>query len=112
MDQAVVILSNAGSAEEAERIAGALVRECMASCVNIVPRIRSVYRWQGEIEWADEWMMVIKTMRSCARTTMRRLVELHSYEVPEAIILPIEDGHAPYLEWIDANVESTWHDIK
>ncbi|MGQ9518004.1 MAG: divalent-cation tolerance protein CutA [Anaerolineae bacterium] len=110
-DEHVVVLSNAGSQEEAERIAGTLVREFLAACVNIVPRVRSVYRWQGQIEWAEEWMMIIKTRRRAADALIRRLRELHSYEVPEAIVLPIEGGLPEYLDWIGANVEDGWHDL-
>ncbi|MBC7241123.1 MAG: divalent-cation tolerance protein CutA [Anaerolineae bacterium] len=107
----VVVLSNAGSQEEAERIAGTLVQEFLAACVNIVPRVRSVYRWQGQIEWAEEWMMVMKTRRSLAEALIRRLRQLHSYELPEAIVLPIDGGLAEYLDWIRSNVEEGWHDL-
>lgn len=110
-DEYVLVLSNAGSQEEAERIAGTLVQEFLAACVNIVPRVRSVYRWQGQVEWAEEWMMLIKTRRRTAGALIRRLKALHSYELPEAVILPIQGGLQEYLDWVGANVEDGWHDL-
>ena len=112
MEGPVVILSNAGSEEEAIHIAQTLVREFLAASVNVIPGVHSVYRWGEQIEQAEEWMMVIKTTQECADRAIRRLTDLHSYEVPAAIILPIEGGHPPYLNWIDANVESTWRNVE
>jgi len=100
MTAAVVVLSTAGSADEAERIATALVDERLAACVNLVPSVTSIYRWQGAVERATEVLMVMKTRRAFVKRLVARLRELHSYEVPEAIVLPIEGGSRPYLDWV------------
>ena len=100
MTTAVVVLSTAGSQEEAERIATALVEERLAACVNLVAPITSIYRWQGAVERAAEVLLVIKTRRTSAARLIARLGELHSYEVPEAIVLPIAAGARPYLQWL------------
>jgi periplasmic divalent cation tolerance protein len=100
MTSAVVVLSTAGSTEEAERIAAALVDERLAACVNLVPSVTSIYRWQGAVERATEVLMVMKTRRALAKRLVARLQELHSYDVPEAIVLPIDGGARPYLDWV------------
>jgi periplasmic divalent cation tolerance protein len=97
---AVVMLSTAGSQAEAERIATALVDERLAACVNLVPQLTSIYRWQGKVERADEVLLVIKTRRSVSARLIARLCELHSYDVPEAIVVPIVAGARPYLTWL------------
>ena len=100
MTSAVVVLSTAGSTEEAERIATALVEERLAACVNLVPGLTSIYRWQGAVERASEVLLVVKTRRSLTTRLVARLTELHSYDVPEAIVLPIDAGARPYLAWL------------
>jgi periplasmic divalent cation tolerance protein len=102
MTAAVVVLSTAGSQEEAERIATTLVEERLAACVNLVAPLTSIYRWQGAIERATEVLLVIKTRRALAARLMARLGALHSYDVPEAIVLPIIAGARPYLDWLRA----------
>lgn len=102
MSAAVVVLSTAGSQDEAERIATALVTERLAACVNLVGPIGSIYRWQREVERAAEVLLVIKTRRARVAALVARLRALHSYEVPEAIVLPIVAGAAPYLRWVMA----------
>jgi periplasmic divalent cation tolerance protein len=97
---AVVVLSTAGSAEEAERIATALVEERLAGCVNLVAPITSIYRWQGAIERGSEVLLLIKTRRAAATKLVARLRALHSYDVPEAIVLPITAGSRDYLRWL------------
>lgn len=100
MTSVVVVLSTAGSADEAERIATALVDERLAACVNLVPSVTSIYRWQGAVERATEVLLVMKTRRALAKRLVARLHELHSYDVPEAIVLPIDGGSRPYLDWV------------
>lgn len=100
MSNEKLILSTAGSSDEASRIAKALVEESLAACVNITGPISSVYRWQGKLENAHEFLMLIKTTSSKSADAIARLRELHSYKVPEAIELEITGGSADYLRWV------------
>ena len=102
--EAVVCLSTASSAEEAETIAKALVGEELAACVNLVPGVRSIYRWQGKIEDGAEVLMVIKTRRELVEPLSRRIKELHSYTVPELVAMSVVAGNPDYLQWL---VDST-----
>ncbi len=99
-----LILSTAGSREEASRIAKALVDDWLAACVNVVGPTASVYRWQGNVESAEEFLMVIKTTRAKSANVIARIRELHSYELPEAIEIDISGGSAEYLVWIQQSV--------
>jgi periplasmic divalent cation tolerance protein len=100
----VVALSTAPSADKAAEIARALVEERLAACVNVVPAVRSFYRWQGELCDDAEALCVIKTRADRVEALRARLVALHPYEVPELVVLPIVGGHAPYLSWIDSSL--------
>ena len=100
MTSAVVVISTAGSAPEAERIATALVEERLAACVNLVAPITSIYRWRGAIERGSEVLLVIKTRRASTTKLIARLRALHSYDVPEAIVLPVTAGSRDYLAWL------------
>jgi periplasmic divalent cation tolerance protein len=80
------------------------VERQLAACVNIVPQIESVYRWQGEVETAAEWLLVIKTTQDAFERLREALSKLHSYELPECIEIAIEDGTAAYLDWIGESV--------
>jgi periplasmic divalent cation tolerance protein len=95
--------STVGSPEEARRIASALVAEELAACVNLVDDIESIYRWQGAIESAAESLMLIKTWANLLPAIELRLRELHSYEVPELVAVPIGHGAQPYLDWLIAS---------
>jgi periplasmic divalent cation tolerance protein len=95
-----IVLSTAGSEEEARKIARHLVENQLAACVNIVPRIESVYRWEGKVESNHEWLLVIKTTGERFPAVRDAIRELHSYELPECIAISIEDGSTDYLEWI------------
>jgi periplasmic divalent cation tolerance protein len=99
-----VILVTAPSQQEAEALANALVEAKLAACVNIVP-IHSVYTWQGEIHREPEWQLLIKTDLSQYSTLEAKIQELHSYEVPEIIALPILAGSQSYLGWISEQVK-------
>jgi len=101
----IVALSTCGSAEEAAAVARGLVEGRFAACVNIVSGVRSIYRWQGAVEDAAEWLLVIKTTRARFPELAAELRRLHSYEVPELVALPILDGLEPYLAWLGASVE-------
>ena len=98
-----VVFISAGSEDEAARIGRTLVEERLAACANIVPRIRSIYRWQGKIEDEPEALMFLKTTRTQLRALIQRAGELHSYEVPGITALPIAEGHPAYMDWIQEN---------
>ncbi|MEO5343415.1 MAG: divalent-cation tolerance protein CutA [Gammaproteobacteria bacterium SHHR-1] len=84
----------------AERLAKALVQQRLAACVNILPGISSVYAWQGQIEQETEVLLLIKTASEQVQAMTQALAELHPYEVPEIISLPVGTGHLPYIEWV------------
>jgi periplasmic divalent cation tolerance protein len=96
-----IVLSTAGSEQEAHKIAHILVKRRLAACVNILPQVQSIYRWKGEIESAQEWLLFIKTRADKFPAVRDAIHELHSYEVPECIVLEIEDGSLPYLQWLE-----------
>lgn len=99
-----LIISTAGSKGEASAIAHKLVEERLAACVNIIGPIESVYRWQGRVESAVEFTMLVKTTSAKSKAVMQRIRELHSYELPEAIQIDIQDGSPEYLKWITESV--------
>ncbi len=101
MTDKVVVYSTCSSREEATRLARTLVESRLAACVNIVAGIRSVYRWQGAVEEAEECLLIIKSRRELFKPLSEQLARLHSYEVPEAIALSILDGSVSYLEWLE-----------
>ena len=104
MSSARLAITTAGSREEAERIARTLVEERLAACVNILDNLRSVYRWQGAVESADELLLLMKTDQQHIESLRDRLTQLHSYELPEFLVLDIDDGNAAYLDWIAAGL--------
>ncbi len=103
MTNARIILTTAGSQEEAVKIAHALVERRLAACVNIVPRIESVYRWQGKVETSQEWLLVIKTQAELFERVRDAIKELHSYDLPECVMLEVNGGSQEYLGWIAEN---------
>lgn len=98
----LVVFSTFPSADKAAEVARTLVTEGLAACANLVGPVRSIYSWKGELQDDSETLAVIKTTRETFDAMKARLVELHPYEVAEAIALPVEAGHAPYLEWVAA----------
>jgi periplasmic divalent cation tolerance protein len=104
---AVVVLSTFPDEARAADIARVLVEARLAACVNLVASARSIYRWQGAIEEAREVLAVIKTTSERLEALRARLVELHPYELPEVIALPIIGGHAGYLDWIASETSAT-----
>jgi periplasmic divalent cation tolerance protein len=100
----VVAFSTVGNAEDAERIARALVERRVAACVNVVPGLVSLYRWKGKVERDDERLLVIKTRVERIDALREALLELHPYELPEFLVLNVAAGHAAYLAWIDESV--------
>ena len=104
MSDALLVLSTVGTPEDAQRIAGALVERRLAACVNVLPGVTSVYRWQGRIETEPEHLLVIKTTAEGFEPLRAALVSMHPYEVPEVLALPVRGGHGPYLAWLAAGV--------
>ena len=100
MTSFIVVYVTVGSPAEGERLANALVEERLAACVNRVGPVRSIYRWQGQIEQSEEELLIIKTKRDLFERLKIRVKELHSYSVPEIIALPIVEGSEPYLKWL------------
>ena len=109
MSEPLVVLMTAGSQEEAERIAEALVAEMLAACVNVVPGVTSFYRWEGKLQRDQEWLLAAKSRRDVLDRLIERVQEIHSYDVPEIIALPLAGGSEPYLRWLDSVVEGGWH---
>ena len=100
-----IVFTAAGSEEEARKIARHLVENHLAACVNLIPQVESIYRWQGKVESAREWLLLIKTTARAFPVACEAIRKLHSYELPECIVVPIEDGSLPYLQWIEESVK-------
>jgi periplasmic divalent cation tolerance protein len=105
MGESIVVLITCGSEEEAAKIANSLVEERLAACVNIISPVRSTYRWEGKIRDEREWMLIIKTQKRRFEELEKKVKSLHSYSVPEIIALPIVEGSASYLKWLEENTE-------
>ena len=105
MTDKIVVLNTCANAPEAEKIARRLIETRLAACVNILPGVRSFYRWQGAIEDSGEWLLLIKTSRGRLEELRAELERLHSYEVPELVALAIVDGSPNYLNWLDTELK-------
>ncbi|HYL68073.1 MAG TPA: divalent-cation tolerance protein CutA [Candidatus Limnocylindria bacterium] len=102
MTDKIVVLVTCGSAKEARRIAHSLVEQKLAACVNVFEApVRSIYRWKGRVESAKESLLIIKSSRKRFTALQNRIKQIHSYDVPEIIALPIERGSRDYLKWLD-----------
>jgi len=106
MTDARVVLTTSGNREQAEKTANALVENALAACVNIVGPITSVYRWEGKVERAEEFLLVVKTWEDAYERVEAAIRELHSYELPECIMLRVAKGSEQYLEWLENSVRS------
>ena len=95
-----IVLTTAGSRDEAERIARSLVAERLAACVNVVGGAVSLYRWRGDVSRDEETLLLIKTTRERFAEVRRRIRELHSYQLPEAVLLPVLDADPEYAAWV------------
>ena len=104
MTDKLLVLTTAGSEAEANKIAQALVERRLAACVNILPRVQSVYRWKDKVERSEEFLLFIKSKRALAPELQAAIGELHSYELPEQLAVTIENGSAAYLQWIDESL--------
>jgi uncharacterized protein involved in tolerance to divalent cations len=107
-EKLVVFVSCAGK-EQAEKIAGAVVEERLAACVNVVPGVRSCYVWEAKVTWEEEVLLVIKTTAAAFGALERRVLELHSYAVPEIVGVRIEAGEEKYLKWVEEAVGEKPH---
>ncbi len=105
MSRHMTVFITAPNEEEGARLAKTLVDERLAACVNIIPNVRSIYRWEGKVCDEVEVMLVAKTGKPLAAALVNRVKELHSYDVPEVICLPIETGSGDYLDWIDGSID-------
>lgn len=99
-----VVLITVPSEEVAKTIARALVEEGLAACVNLLPGLTSIYRWQGEVVEDRELLLLAKTTTHAFPRLKERVKALHPYTVPEIVALPIAEGHGPYLDWLKENV--------
>ena len=106
MTDKIVVLSTCSNLEEGEKLARLLVERRLAACVNVVPRVRSFYRWKGAVEDADECLLVVKSSRGLFAELSLALAAAHSYELPEALAIPILEGTADYLRWLGQNLRA------
>lgn len=100
MKEFIVVFVTCSSMKEAEKIGNSLVEKKLAACVNVVPEIKSIFYWKGKISRENEILLVAKSRMELFDSIQNEVRELHSYEVPEIIALPIEAGSEDYLEWI------------
>ena len=105
-EDARIVLTTTDSEDSAKRIAQALVERHLAACVNLIPKITSIYRWQGSVETASEFLLVMKTSAERIPSLEAALRELHGYEVPEFLVLNVESGSKPYLDWLYGALKS------
>jgi periplasmic divalent cation tolerance protein len=101
---ALVVFSTFPDADTAARVARALVEDHLAACVNVLPMVRSIYRWEGKVCDEAETLAIIKTTAERYAALRARITELHPYQVPEVIALALADGHPPYLAWLAEQV--------
>ncbi len=99
-DEVFVVMSTFPSLEEARRVGRQLVEEALVACVNLVPGIESIYRWKGALQTESEVLLLMKTTSMCLAPLQARLRELHPYEVPELVALPVASGMPAYLQWV------------
>ena len=104
MTDAVIVLTTVADDDQAEVLARRLVDERLAACVNVCPPMTSFYRWKDVVERDSERQLVIKTVRAQLPALLARLRQLHSYELPEFVVLTVEDGSAEYLKWIGEQI--------
>jgi periplasmic divalent cation tolerance protein len=96
----LIVFVTCGSREEGETIAHSVVEEHLAACVNVMPGVRSCYMWDGDMKWSEEVLLLVKTTETRFLALQTRIRELHSYEVPEIVAVPIEIGLEKYLQWV------------
>jgi len=107
--QARIVLTTAPSHDEAARLAGTLVEERLAACATLIPAVESFYRWEGQVESATETLILLKTAIDQLPALETRLKELHSYQVPEFLVLGLESGSHAYLDWLLGSLKKAEH---
>lgn len=100
-----IVITTVVSPEEAARMGHALVEERLAACATLVPSIHSIYRWQGQIESSAESLLILKTSTDRLDALEMRLLELHGYQTPEFLVLPVEAGSRAYLAWLNESLQ-------
>ena len=106
MTEFIIVFITAPNEKEAAAISQTIVGERLAACINIIPSVRSIYRWQGRVEDEQEVLMIVKTKKSLFERLQERVKELHSYEVPEIIGLPLVEGSKEYLDWLGQETDT------
>ncbi|MDD5448170.1 MAG: divalent-cation tolerance protein CutA [Actinomycetota bacterium] len=98
------ISTTTNNRDEANKIARLLVEQKLAACVQIVGPIKSIYRWEGKVEEAEEWLLIVKSKEALFERVKKLIKENHSYDVPEILLVPITGGSQDYLEWLESNL--------
>ena len=99
-----IVLTTAANADEGAMLAGTLVEERLAACASLIPTVQSIYHWEGQIESSTEALLLLKTTAEQLPALEARLNELHSYQIPEFLVLNVDSGSHPYLDWLQASV--------
>jgi periplasmic divalent cation tolerance protein len=100
MTDALLVFTTLPTADKAAEVAKLLVEERLAACANLMPAIRSIYHWQGKLHDENEVLVLLKTRAEHLERLKLRILELHPYELPEVLAVPVEAGYQPYLEWL------------
>ena len=112
MKEYLLVLITTPKGDTADQIAGALIENGLAACVNVIKVIKSIYRWKGKIERDQEDLLLVKTRAEHLEKLTQQVIELHPYEVPEVIALSLEAGSTPYFHWIDSVLKTADDDEK
>jgi periplasmic divalent cation tolerance protein len=104
MTDAILVMVTAPTADKAAELARMLVEEGLAACGNVVPGLRSIYRWEGQVHDEPEVLLLLKTRAAHFEALRERVVQVHPYQCPEVLRVDVAEGHAPYLQWIRDNV--------
>jgi periplasmic divalent cation tolerance protein len=107
MPEFIQVLTTTDRRDRADEIARALVQRRVAACVQVVGPITSTFHWQGKIDRAEEWLCIAKTRGDLYAEVEAAILEVHSYQVPEILAVPVTAGHAPYLEWMRTELEGS-----
>ncbi len=102
-----VVVTTAADIEEARRLGQTLVEERLAACATLVPSVESIYRWQGEVEFSTEALLVLKTTADQIGALQTRLHQLHSYQTPEFLVLSVESGSPGYIDWLHSSLRKS-----